>query len=199
MPITPQVLTTDSEGIFHVRISKKTTNLRVYIEAAGFEAYNRTAPPSRTGLEDIQLKSAPPPPVSVTGTSKPPAEKAPADNPPPQPTTKEVPLIVTADWNGGTNQEIVLPVPGQPHNITITVNNRGEALTGTCPTSVPQPPTPANYVQRQCEPAHFHDMTVEYVTVTSSGSQYNVVVRIANGAEAPGRTIKLSATLTVPN
>ena len=102
---------------------------------------------------------------------------------------------VEKNWGHGT-QEIGLDVPSSPTAIVINVKNPGETeYLGTGPSNPPQPPTPANYLQRQFEPARYHDMTVETVTVSPIGSAFQVTVSIANGADAPTpRTVKLSVS-----
>ena len=51
----PQVIRTDSVGVFSARLSKKTQHLALEIDADGFEPYILVAQPSRTGLEPITL------------------------------------------------------------------------------------------------------------------------------------------------
>ncbi len=93
------------------------------------------------------------------------------------------------NWNSRTNQEITLTVPANPTGIWLTVNNIGEKLTGFCPTSFP---LVATYAERECQDAHFHDMTTEYVRIASEGAGYRVTARIANAAEAPPRTVEMA-------
>lgn len=51
----PQHVLTDSEGVFHVRLLKKTLSVHVEVQAEGYEPYSLTVQPSRTGSEDILL------------------------------------------------------------------------------------------------------------------------------------------------
>jgi hypothetical protein len=90
------------------------------------------------------------------------------------------------DWNHGTIQQIAVALPSgvEIRSERLSVGQGGPGFTGSCPTHGPAAPGP--YDQRQCEPAMFHDMTVEAV-----GRDNGVTVRVANGADAPGRHLKL--------
>ena len=52
----PQVQETDSEGIFHVSLPETTKEVRVVVEAEGYELRERRVSLRRTGIEDIRLR-----------------------------------------------------------------------------------------------------------------------------------------------
>ena len=57
------------------------------------------------------------------------------------------------NWNHGTQQTMTVNVPGDTKKIIISVKNLdANAFDGTCPSSVPDPPTVGNYEQRKCDP-----------------------------------------------
>jgi len=115
--------------------------------------------------------------------------------------THEEPVSIEKNLRPGERQEIVLSVPGSPHNLAIAVFEKGGPSGGKCPSNPPQPPTPANLAERQCEPAVFHSTDVQTVRVTQNkpGSGFAVMVRIASAATAPMRTIRVSATYPASN
>jgi hypothetical protein len=51
----PQKLPLDSEGVFTVRLSKKSQTISLVVDAPGYKDYRRLVPPSRTGSEPITL------------------------------------------------------------------------------------------------------------------------------------------------
>src|SRR5271156_3199577 len=51
----PQIVTTDSKGVFHARLLKKTLNIRIVISAEGFEPISLYVQTLRTGAEPITL------------------------------------------------------------------------------------------------------------------------------------------------
>lgn len=53
----PQRFVTDSEGIFHARLSKKTQNMLITVEADGYARFTREGQTIRTGGEEIFLQS----------------------------------------------------------------------------------------------------------------------------------------------
>ena len=52
----PQILYSDSEGIFHFRIAGSPTVVRVRVDADAYEGFDRNVSLNRSGLEDIRLK-----------------------------------------------------------------------------------------------------------------------------------------------
>lgn len=111
-------------------------------------------------------------------------------------------LCTAKDWNSGTLQPLTRDaIPG---NATITAIGLhvgpigGDSYPGTCPVDGPPPaPVPGNYEKRQCEPATYHDMTVEAVGTTGGATQA-VSTTLANGTGAPPRRVQLCVTYTVP-
>jgi hypothetical protein len=51
----PQHIRTDSEGVFHAMLSKKTQHIHLDVRAEGYTAYNLDVPLRRTGSEEILL------------------------------------------------------------------------------------------------------------------------------------------------
>jgi hypothetical protein len=51
----PQILYTDSEGVFYVRLNGSAESVRVRVEAANYEGFDRTVSLTRTGMEEIRL------------------------------------------------------------------------------------------------------------------------------------------------
>jgi hypothetical protein len=51
----PQHVRTDSEGVFHVRLSKITQNVRLHVEAEGYQTHDIVVQPWRIGAEEILL------------------------------------------------------------------------------------------------------------------------------------------------
>ncbi|HEY9284319.1 MAG TPA: carboxypeptidase regulatory-like domain-containing protein [Pyrinomonadaceae bacterium] len=51
----PQVQETDSEGIFHVNLPESAKEVRIVVEAVGYDSRDRRVSLTRTGLEDIRL------------------------------------------------------------------------------------------------------------------------------------------------
>ena len=51
----PQIMYTDSEGIFHVILPSATKAVRIRIEASNYAVFDRNISLSRTGIEDIRL------------------------------------------------------------------------------------------------------------------------------------------------
>jgi hypothetical protein len=52
----PQMVATDSEGVFNIRVSQKTQRLELDVIATGYQEYTRIVPPSRSGAEIITLE-----------------------------------------------------------------------------------------------------------------------------------------------
>lgn len=52
----PQVLATDSEGVFRARLRPSTKDVRVIIDADGYERLERLVAPERTGSEPFRLR-----------------------------------------------------------------------------------------------------------------------------------------------
>jgi hypothetical protein len=64
----PQRFTTDSEGVFHTRLSKNAQNILLNVEADGYHDYTREGQSVRTGIEPIFLEpNQPAPPKQNTG------------------------------------------------------------------------------------------------------------------------------------
>lgn len=53
---TPQVVYSDSHGIFQVQLPAKTTSLSIDLSASGYQPFSVEANPRRTGPEQILLK-----------------------------------------------------------------------------------------------------------------------------------------------
>ena len=51
----PQILYTDSEGVFYVKLNGSAESVRVRVEAANYEGFDRTVSLNRTGTEEIRL------------------------------------------------------------------------------------------------------------------------------------------------
>jgi len=51
----PEVYQTDSEGVFHLSVLASPKEVRLRVEAAGYEVFDRLVTLSRTGIEDIRL------------------------------------------------------------------------------------------------------------------------------------------------
>jgi hypothetical protein len=64
----PQRFTTDSEGVFHARLSKNAQNILLNVQADGYNDYTREGQSVRTGIEPIFLEpNQPAPPKQNTG------------------------------------------------------------------------------------------------------------------------------------
>ena len=57
----PQLLFTDSEGIYHLDTDADITEVNIRVEADGYEEYDRKVPIARTDIEDIFLTPVSPP------------------------------------------------------------------------------------------------------------------------------------------
>lgn len=55
----PQIYQTDSEGVFHLQLSSSATQVRLRVEAAGYEVFERIVAVDRSGMEDIRLTKVP--------------------------------------------------------------------------------------------------------------------------------------------
>jgi len=53
---SPEEQRSDSEGVFHTRISATTQSLELFVVATGFERYKAVSKPNRTGVHEIVLK-----------------------------------------------------------------------------------------------------------------------------------------------
>jgi hypothetical protein len=51
----PQILYTDSEGVFYVKLNGSAEAVRVRVEAANYENFDRNVSLTRTGIEEIRL------------------------------------------------------------------------------------------------------------------------------------------------
>ena len=76
----PQILYTDSEGIFHFRVSESPSVVRVRVDVSGYDPFDRNVSLNRSGLEDIRLKPAPseatkPPTFGLTYSQNPTLEQ----------------------------------------------------------------------------------------------------------------------------
>lgn len=105
----------------------------------------------------------------------------------------EPPTCLSRNWNHGTQQVISLSIPpeSKTKQIVISVENLDDnEFQGSCPSSVPYPPTDTNNPHRRCTPSKFADMTVEWVRDLDEGDQHTVSIEIKNGNNAPPRTVK---------
>jgi hypothetical protein len=51
----PQILYTDSEGIFHVELSGEANAVRIEVAAEGYDSFDRNVTVARTGIEPVRL------------------------------------------------------------------------------------------------------------------------------------------------
>lgn len=68
----PQVLYSDSEGVFHVTLPVTTQSAHIRVDADAYEHYDRNVPVSRTGIEVIRLHKAniPPSPKPASNSGR---------------------------------------------------------------------------------------------------------------------------------
>ncbi len=100
----------------------------------------------------------------------------------------------TKNWNHGTQQTMTAELPdgSTTEQIIISVRNLDDnEFQGSCPVSVPSPPTVGNYENRKCTPEKFNDMTTEWVKDKDEGDKHTVSIELKNGDQAPPRTVKL--------
>jgi hypothetical protein len=76
----PQRFTTDSEGVFHARLSKNAQNLLLNVEADGYNYYSREGQSVRTGIEQIFLEPNQPAPPKQSTKKIAPDDAAPSQN-----------------------------------------------------------------------------------------------------------------------
>lgn len=72
----PPVIYTDSEGVFSFPLKKGADEVRVSVEANGYEKFDlRVSPTANSGMEDIRLRAIQPPPVPTPQSTPLPVSK----------------------------------------------------------------------------------------------------------------------------
>jgi hypothetical protein len=67
-----QPFTTDSDGIFHLKLPRSIDEVQIQIKATGHEDFDQTVRLSRAGTTDVRIKLLPPPePKRLGGPSRP--------------------------------------------------------------------------------------------------------------------------------
>lgn len=113
----PQVLYTDSDGIFHLKLPTSTKSVRIRVEATDYEVFDRNISLSRTGIEDIRLTPIKPSqnliPALKESSHRPPKQsedKATLQEP--HPPIKKLAFV---------SEEISSPSEKQPYGLRVTI------------------------------------------------------------------------------
>lgn len=113
----PQVLYTDSDGIFHLKLPTSTKSVRIRVEAIDYEVFNRNISLSRTGIEDIRLTPIKPSQNLIQPPKEPlhRPQKQSEDKTTPQ---EPHPLIKKLAF---VSEEVSSPSEKQPYGLRVTI------------------------------------------------------------------------------